>query len=649
MSGAAISLFLVGAVQAQEAGADQDLEQIVVTGSRLSSGFSSPTPVTVVGIDALQKRSPATIADALNELPSFRASFTPSTQTRTVTGNAVSPADLRGLGVNRTLVLVNGRRYTPANASFVVDMSQIPTSLVQRVDVVTGGASAAYGSDAVAGVVNFVLDTKLQGFKAGAQYGETQRGDQVETVLNAAYGGNIGERFHFVVGADYAKDKGSGSFYTRDFWRNEPGVVGRISPTSPAQSILPGVESTLTPGGIVMTGPLRGTAFSLSGSPYAFQYGSVVGNSQIGATSNFGQNPQMIWQLRHPYWRVNSMLAANFKLNDQVELFAEVNGAFNKSDGGYADTYQSTFTIGAGNPFIPASVRAQMAAQGLSSITLGRFNTDVSPYFSNQEYSTQRYLGGARGEFELAGKNWNWEASYQIGRSFVKSVYDRMLDIPNFNAAINAVTDANGAAVCGPVATIPGLTDAQKAAVEPGCVPFNIFGQTNTGAALDYVTGQLNGRNKIHQDVGQVSLSGSPFALPAGDVELGFGVDFRKESLVATSDARSKVTAWQVLNQGQFSGKQNVKEGYVEVGLPVLKDMTFFKSLDLNGAIRRTDYSLSGAVTTWKLGATWEPSDWLRLRVTRSRDIRAPNLLHPAHRDRQDLIDIQIRMGRDVG
>jgi outer membrane receptor protein involved in Fe transport len=445
-------------------------------------------------------------------------------------------------------------------------------------------------------------------------------------VLNLGYGAQFGERLHVLIGGDFAKDEGTGNFYARDVFRSEPGVVGRISETSPAQSFADGVESIYTAGGIISGGPLNGTAFTLGGAPYAFSYGAVVGNNQIGATSNYGLSPLLVVQLRHPSKRRNLMLAADLDLSDRVQLFTEINSAFNTSAGGYGDTLQTTYTINSTNPFIPASVRSQLAARGLTSFNLGRFNTDISSYRSAQRYRTGRAMLGLRGVAELLGGAWKWEAYGQLGRTRADTRYERMIDTPNLLAAINVVSDASGVATCAPAATNPNTTVAQQAQAEPGCVPFNVFGQTNTVAAIDYVTGTVEGLTKIDQDIAAVSFSGAPFHLPAGDVSLAFGGEFRHETIVASSDPRSKLGAWQVLSQASFSKANAVKEIYVETGVPILRQARVAKSLDLNAAIRRTDYRISGAVTTWKLGASWEPTDFLRFRATQSRDIRAPNL-----------------------
>ncbi len=614
------------------------VEQVVVTGSRLAAaGFTAPTPVTVLGAEALQKRSPASTAEVVNELPAFKANSGPSQNTRVVGGSGQIQPNLRGLGASRTLTLVNGRRYTPSSTGFTADMAQIPSSLISRVDVVTGGASAAYGSDAVAGVVNFVLNTKLMGWKGGIQFGQSEHGDQREQVYNFGYGAQIG-KLHWEIGGDYSKDLGAGNWYTRDYYaKNEYGLVSNgatRSANTPAQSYLANVETIQTPGGIINSGPLKGTAFTLAGDPYAFQYGTVLGTNQVGANSNYGHNALLIQQLRHPFERHDLMFAANYDITDHVQAYTEFNQAYTDNKNGYGDTLQSTgIIINATNPFIPTSVKNAMTANKLTSIVVQRFNDDVTPWRQKTTWHTRRLVLGLKGDVDVLDKNWKWDAYYQLGRTHHDQRQDPMLDLANFYAAVNVVPDANGNPVCGPYNTNPNFPSNAPLViggaannVSPGCVPFNVFGQKNSAQAIAFVTGEDKNTNVIHQDFGGVTVTGSPYTLPAGDVSLAFGFEARKESVYALGDKRGQIQAWQTLQPSTYTGSQNVKEAFVEVGVPVMKDMPFARSLDLNGAARRTDYQTSGAVTTWKVGATYEPTDYLRFRVTKSRDIRAPNI-----------------------
>ena len=638
---AAVALGYGASAYAQAPAATADngtaVEEVVVTGSRLAAaGFTAPTPVTVLGAAALQKRAPASTAEVVNELPAFKVSASPSTNTRVVGGSGQIQPNLRGLGASRTLTLVNGRRYTPSSTGFTADMAQIPSSLIDRVDVVTGGASAAYGSDAVAGVVNFVLNNKLMGWKGGVQMGATQRGDQREKVYNLGWGGQFGN-LHVEIGGDFAKDLGAGNYYKRDIYAPEYGLVANgaaRSANTPANSWVAGVEVIQTRGSIITSGPLKGTAFTLAGDPYAFQYGTVLGSNQVGVTSNYGENALLIQQLRHPFERHDLMATANYDITDHVQAYTEFNQAYTDNKNGYGDTLQSTgIIINATNPFIPTSVKNQMTAKGLTSIVLGRIEDDVTPWRQKTTWHTRRAVVGLKGDVDLGDKNWKWDAYYQVGRTHHDQRQDPMLDLADFYAAVNVVSDANGNPVCGPAATNPNfpanaplVIGGAAAHVEPGCVPFNVFGQHNSKQAIDYVTGEDRNTNRINQDLGGITITGSPFTLPAGDISLAFGAEARKESVYSLGDPRGQLQAWQTLQPSTYTGEQTVKEAFVEVGVPLLKDLPFARNLDLNAAARETDYKTSGAVTTWKVGATWDVTDFVRFRATKSRDIRAPNI-----------------------
>ena len=643
LASATVVLGYSAAAYAQAPAASQapEVEQVVVTGTRLTAaGFTAPTPVTVLGQEAIQKRSPASTAEVVNELPAFKVSASPSTNTRVVGGSGQIQPNLRGLGASRTLTLINGRRYTPSSTGFTADMATIPSSLIDRVDVVTGGASAAYGSDAVAGVLNFVINNRLNGIKGNIQGGSSQQGDQRELTFGIGAGGSfINDRLHVSIGGDFSRDWGAGNWYSRDYYaKNEYGLIANgatRSATTPANSWVANVETIQTPGSIIASGPLKGTAFTLAGDPYAFQYGTVFGSNQVGVNSNYGHNALLIQQLRHPFERHDQMLMADFDVTDHMQVFFEMNRAFTTNGGGgFGDTLQSTgIIINGTNPFIPASVKARMTALGLTNIVLGRFNDDVTPWYQKTTWKTNREVLGVRGDVDFMEKNWKYEAYYQQGHTNHSQRQDPMLDLANFYGALNVVADANGNAVCGNPATNPNFpanaplvigTAAKN--MSPGCVPFNVFGQKNSPAAIDYVTGEDKNLNRIDQDLWGVSVSGAPFTLPAGDVSLAFGAEGRSESVYAEGDPRGKIQAWQTLQPSTYTGSNSVKEAFAELGVPVLKDVTFAKSLDLNGAIRRTDYKNSGAVTTWKIGATYEPTDFLRLRGTKSRDIRAPNI-----------------------
>lgn len=625
-----ILMTAAGSAYAQEAG---QVEEIVVTGSRLqAAGFQAPTPVTVVSGAALTSRAPSTIAEVVNELPSFRQSAT-NTQNQRGNGNGgQNRVDLRGLGAERTLVLVDGRRHVPTNLTGTLDINLIPTPLVDRIEVVTGGASAAYGSDAVSGVVNFILKDRMSGIQGTVQYGVSERGDNKEPTVSLAGGKNFfNDRLHIVAGADYSDNKGVGTLYTRDWGRKQPGLVafGTGRGTLPAQGLLENVTySTQSDGGLINAGPLRGIAFGANGTPFNFVFGQVYSNLMFGGPNNSPDaNPFGNWKIAAPHERYTGLIKATFDISDTSSVFAEY-GYAKQSSAGLSSYHQgASLVILNTNPFIPADVRAQMLARGLDRITVGRYESQLGGYKLLAKTGTNRFTAGIKGEV-LDG--WKWDAYIEHGQTDGNQKVRTNIFEGNYLAAIYAVTGPNGAPVCGPVATNPNLTGANAirvAQIQPGCVPFNIFGRTSpSDAAKQYITYNSNNETRYRQDVVAANISGEPITLPAGPLSVAAGLEHRKESAYSVADPFGQQVVALSNNGSTYSGKIKVTEGYLEVGVPVLKDLAWAKALDLNGAVRRTHYSTSGNVTTWKVGATYEPTDFLRLRATRSRDIRAGNI-----------------------
>ncbi|HEX8414871.1 MAG TPA: TonB-dependent receptor, partial [Sphingomicrobium sp.] len=603
---------------------------IVVTGSRLgASGFTAPSPVTVLSAETLQQRAPAAIAETLYELPKLNNAG-PTQANRGSTSVGFNVLDLRGLGGVRTLVLVDQRRYTPSNTTTVFDTNLIPTQLVDRIDIVTGGASAAYGSDAVSGVVNFILKDKLEGIQATIQKGISQEGDNSESVINFGAGHQFG-RIHAMIGIDYNKNEGVGypgiGFYARDWGRNEYGRLSLPATRAaglPANILAANVQyANKTAGGIVTSGPLRGTAFGPGGVPFQFQYGSIVGTDQMIGTSHFFYTVTGRQPLRTPLERYVGLGRVSFDATDNLEFYAEGNYGFSE---GTANTAQATIdnvVILRNNPYLPAATAAAMDAARVDRITIGRLNEEPGPYMT---HNTNELLQGTAG-FKADLGTFRFDGYYSQGRNKYHLDVANVTDIPNFRAANYAVRDGGGNIVCGPVATNPNLTAGQRPLVEAGCVPFNPFGINSPSAAANqYTTNYMFNDVTAKQSVAALNLAGTVFEGWAGPITAAIGGEWRRNTAVGTADARSAVGANFYGNYKPIDGRITVKEAYGEVGIPLLKDVTLIQALDFNGAVRVTDYSTSGTVTTWKVGLTYEPTDFLRVRGTRSHDIRAPNI-----------------------
>lgn len=656
VGGASLVALLAGApvahAQAAASGraSDETIDEVVVTGSRIqNSGMTSPTPLTVLNADQFKQTAPSSVDDIIAQLPAMRMNSGPNQVQRNAgsISTAQSVTNLRGLGGQRTLMLIDGQRPVPTNAQGTTSTSIIPVELVRRLEVVTGGASAAYGSDAVAGVVNFILKDKIEGLQGSVYAGRSMRGDNNEIGFSLATGLSLmDDRLRIIAGGDYNDNDGVGNIYSRGWSEVEPGnsgnplSFGATRPAgTPAFGWANGVEyATQTPGGVINTARtatgatttlLNQLAFAGDGSLYRLVRGPVFGNLMINSSSNPIATPIAQWNLKQPLEQLSTMAKAVYDVNETTTAWAQASYAwanvFTLSQ--YHQT--PTVTILQSNPYLPNQVRSLMAANNIASFDMGRVDTEWLGTSGDNTYWTFQASAGLKGKvFE----KFSWDLSYNYGKSVIDSKIYGTREA-NLAAAEYAVLDAAGNIVCGPLATNPNfaanrLTNTiRPELVQPGCVPLNPFGAGNSSpAARDYVAGLEFTKNDIKRHDVAFNVGGQVFDLPAGPVAFAAGLEYRRDSLVQTADPLQILGLYSSGNNKSYSGKNNVKEGYLEVEVPLLKDVPFFDALGVNGAVRRTDYKTSGAVTTWKVGGTWEPIDGVLLRITRSRDIRAPSL-----------------------
>lgn len=620
--------------------ASGELEEVVVTGTRLSgTSIATPTPVQSITAETIEDRAPAAIADVVNQIPAFRITRSAAGSGRIADQQSGVAAllDLRGLDPVRTLVLINGQRTVGTTAQGTFDSNMIPVGLVDRVDVVTGGASAAYGSDAVSGVVNFVLKNKMEGLTGSVQTGITRYGDGAQNVGTLAGGFGFAEdRGHVIFGVDAAKSNEVGNIYTRPYGRDEPGIL-TVSPTQraalglPAQYFTNGVElANATPGGVILSTASDGQvhAFDDAGNPYIFNRGTVFGSgataAMTGSSDNYGYNPNGAFRLQNPNDREVAYGRTEFEITPDATVYAEANYGRThlppQLTAFYAVNPNGTTPMLVPTASLPASIASLYSTP---NVTIGRiFTENGGGNLTWQTNTLTRFVLGAQGK---VFNDWKWDVSYEHGRTH-QDFNTSGLVLSALDKAIYGCDGATG--------SNPDLNTANAAAVATyetltgkTCAPLSLFGLQNSNtAALDYIYNNQHQDSYFGQDAASASISGSPFSLWAGDVALAGGLEWRRDSLEVVGTPEGVANLYSQGNFGGYSGSNDVKEGFAEVGVPLLKDLPFAKAFDLNGAIRRTDYKLGGAVTTWKGGATYEPVDGLTLRVTKSRDIRAPNL-----------------------
>jgi len=638
-------------------------QEIVVTGSRIvSSGFAAPTPTQVLGAADIAKQAQPNIFTTIAQLPSLQGSTGATTGTNSTSSGTqgLSSFSLRGLGTIRTLTLLDGQRVVGANVTGVPDISQFPQLLIQRVDVVTGGASASYGSDAVGGVVNFVTNKHFEGFKANAQSGVTTYGDDGQYLFQAAAGKSfLDGRLHVEVSGEYDHENGvpAGGFGEeapggRD-WYNTATLVNRgaTNDGSPQYIYTQHAQAyQYTKYGLITAGPLQGIAFDKNGKPFNFVYGSngvpaknaagtVTGCANFCTGGDLSGNVGIGTSLQSRLQRIDGYGRIGFDLDPDNEIYTTVNVArvrtSNQPNPGMA---RSGITLQCDNPFVPDAIQQDCAAAGITQFQYGVSNA-ILPNIQVAPTRTQyRFVGGADGKFHVLGSDWHYDAYYEFGENITDIRVSNMTLVPRYNAAIQAI-ELNGETVC-----------ANAVARANGCVPINIIGGTPlTAAQLAYIQ-PANGpfqHTRQTQNAASLSFSGEPVQLWAGPLSVAFGGEYRREFYHVNADAygngvsaespfdtdypadpvlASSGANWYAGNYHNGHGVFNVKEAFLELNLPLFDSHAIGKA-NLNVAGRWTDYSTSGTVYTWKIGGTWQtPLSGVRLRAVTSRDVRAPNL-----------------------
>lgn len=599
-------------------------EEIVVTGSRVvRDGYDAPTPVTVLGIDVLEDAAEMNVADLVNSLPSFRGSSTPTS------GFGINPGtgggnflNLRGLGLNRTLVLFNGRRFVGSNFEGAVDANQFPDGLIARVDVVTGGASAVYGSDALSGVVNFILDDQFEGVKGELSGGITARGDGKEYKGTLSAGSSFANgRGHFVINGGYAaSDPIEG--WDREWNQNGETVINNpaYAPGSGQPRLISRAHVGMGqsyPGGMITSGPLKGIVFGPGGVPRQYDYGELFSAPHIVGGDWKDSTLQGQARIRGEVNRNFLFSHAQYDVSDNVQVWADYTYAMTRARTACCDNFFfGNLTVRMDNPLIPATVAAQGRQLGLTSFSFGTTNDDVERLISNNKRMSHAYAAGLRGTLDALETNWSWNAYVQrsIGTASISTV---QINRTRYALAIDAVTAPNGAIVCRSSLTSPAN----------GCIPYNLFGQgVNSKEAIEYVWGPGWANNRFSTDAAGIDISGEPFSTWAGSVSLALGADYRVDDITGENDPDSKTFSWFAASYQVFTASIDVIEGFAETVVPLAANEVWAQSLDVSAAVRATNYSQSGYVTTWKAGLNYSPIDDVRFRATRSRDIRAPNL-----------------------
>jgi outer membrane receptor protein involved in Fe transport len=614
--------------------ADDVLIQVI--GTRVvRDGYQSPTPVSVVGAEEIARSATPNIADYVNTLPAISGSSTPRTTVAQVGAGrqGVNSINLRGIGDVRTLTLLDGRRVGGMINTGAVDVSSLPQQLITRVDVVTGGASASYGSDALSGVVNFVLDTKYTGFKGMVAGGATTYGDNRNWQVQLTWGTGFADgRGHFLLSGEAAHEDGiynaDNRRWTQDGWAyiNNPAYTatnGQPRVLLRSQVAL----STATLGGAIACSAtstcssLRGIAFGPGGAPYNLVFGPIV-SDPIMAGGTFADNNVRTGvdnNILPDQSRRNLFGRISYDVGDDWNVYVEAMYAHQSTDTRYYyGNFPNNLTVRPENPYMPASISAAITSLRLTSVPFGTLKGDNGASGANAQRGYNRGVAGIDGKFAAFGSDWSLKAYYQYARATLTNTATKATLLPNFRQAIDAVRAPNGSIVCRSTLTNPA----------DGCVPYNVFGTgVNSQAQINYVTGNPFRSDVYKQNVVSINIAGEPFDIWAGPVSIAFGAEHRTQSANGFADAITTQSPgnWDTTGGLPTIGSYKISDAYFETVVPLAKDASWAKSLNLNTAVRAVKYG-SGTYITWKVGGEYAPFDGLRIRGVASRDVREANL-----------------------
>jgi iron complex outermembrane receptor protein len=591
IAGAIGILLIINAAQAQQsndnatgAAPPTTMERVQITGSRINlkqAQLSGVGPITVIDAEAIQRSGAISVETLLQRLPaSSGAAGNQTSAYWTGNGYGTTQVNLRGLGIDRTLVLLNGRRIvnggTGANSS--VDLNMIPVALIERVEVLKDGASAIYGADAVAGVVNIITKKNLVGAEAAVRYGKTARGDGEEKSVDVAWGVG-GANGSLMSGINYS-ESGTVNMATR-----APCNLGEAGGT------LVCTGSSATIGGRARLADGRRVNFNqvIGGDPRSFETYSA-------SKHNYNGNPTL--NAVNPIKRLGFSTFGTINLTENTQFFTELLFTNRQSNQlatpGSLGVYR-TIKIAATDPTNPTGQNLTLERRRL---------VEAGPRTFFQETNTFRAVTGLKGTI---GQNWDWSAALNWGRNTGTDGTSNVANLDRVDQTLDRTKCGNAAG-----ATIP-------------CGNYLGYGNLSP-SVLKYILGSIRDTGGNDQKSATASISGQLFELPAGAVGFASGVEFRRESGWRNPDNLTVLGIANTNRQDPIEGKYDAREVFAELAVPVLKDMPLVESLYFNTALRYSDYSLFGSKSTYKLGLDWQVVRSLKLRANFSSAFRIPNV-----------------------
>ena len=619
------------AVAQEDVTAEEAVEKISVTGSRIRKvDFVSNAPVATVGEEQFELTATVNTESLLNTLPQVVPGLD---RTSNNPGNGTATVDLRGLGTNRTLVLINGLRAVPTTAGGTVDINSIPTALIKDVEVLTGGASAVYGSDAVAGVVNFILKDDFEGVDIATGYEITEEGDA--EIWNA----------DFTIGGNFADGKGNVVFninYTdrSDLFQGDRDFASVAQFDDGAGGLEPGGSSGV-PATAIFAGGFAGFAPDSSGIIFN-QDGGVRPFVAGGATNDF-YNFAPVNYIQLPQERHQITAIGSYDVTDNAEIYARAMFTDSNVPQQLAATpifQSSTFTLD-GNPYITPEAQQTISdaiggdvdtdGDGIAdtgSALLRRRMLEVGPRRSQSNFQSYQMVTGVRGS--IGDTAWTYDVFYQTGQVTQTEAQLGNVNRGRFDQALLLATDEDGNVLLDENGN-PSCADGSENGATIGCAPLNIFGEGNisedaaaflrTAVSSSAVFDQIMWGGSIAGD------SGEWFELPGGPVGIAVGYEHRKEDfefLPSQDLAAGTIAGFN--GAPPVAGGYSTSEWYAEAYLPILYGLPFAESVDMELAYRSADYSTAGTVESYKISASWAINDDLRFRAGFNTAVRAPNI-----------------------
>lgn len=577
-------------------------DTVVITGTRIArSDLLAASPVNSINAEAFQISDATNLQDIVNELPSAGVPGLMDTSSNfTLNGGGINFVNLRNLGDERTLVLVNGRRHVGALAGDpTVDLNMIPSGLIERVDIVTVRASAVYGSEAIAGVVNVIYKDDFEGVETNLRYGESFEGGATET------------DFSLLAGSNFADDRGNAVFFVGVSDSGELGASEReISESDAVNSSFGPFGSFQIPGGGFVTLD-RDTG--------------LFDKEFVNAEDGFDRNAVRL--IRVPTERLQFASNLNYAVNEHVNFFAEASYNQVESYQQLEPTIMGQFiSVGSipnvnmpiDNAYMPEELLSSVLAADpdATEITFRRRFTELGPRTTDQQRQTFRYVAGLNGIVPESWGGFEWEVYYQHGRQTQDRINGGIANTLNVYNALRTEPDGEGGFQC-----------VDELSRSLGCVPINFFGpDTVTGAALDFVSTTAQTTSRAEQEVFGATITGDAFELPAGAIGYAFGAEYRSEESNFVSDGLAATGLTTGNTSPSVRGYLDVTEVFAEVLVPIIAGATFVEELTFEGAYRIADHSQIGSTDAFKASLIWRPVNDLTLRGGFNTATRAPNI-----------------------